>query len=186
MEISKEEVNNISQELLQRLECLNSLFTEHKNKKDFDNVDKCVKISEYLFLSTAIENLIKIAIQYLCSSDFINLYIENKFKYSGYLIAPEYFDKLILELGYKANSIKIKDVKEYFNCCEQQVSHAIARQQETYIDDNETIKDLYSAIRDQRNGIAHTLVPSILNISEGMLLKYFKIFYCLFNLLNKK
>lgn len=178
MESAKDEVEFVHINLIERLTDINNLL--FKPNEDDEKINKYTKITSYVFLSCAVEALIGLIIKHKYKQDnFVFNFVNKKNKFSGALLEFDLLESLLS--GYDVSKISVEDFKnEFYPVCEGQIKYTISQSGENFIFDNESFKDVYRAVKDERNKISHEFYWSKNNFTSGMLIKFLKVYYTVY------
>lgn len=178
MELTKEYLKSIHESLLERIDDMQDIILGENI--DDEKLNKYAKISSYFFISAAIEHLTDFIVQYKYGNDHFCLsFIHNRTKYTGSFLEYDLVSKLLSDYDY--DSISTNDfTATFYPVCKKQISQYIARAGIKTLFEQETFKDIYKAVKDERNRIAHEFTWTNNNFTAGMLVKFLKTYYVLY------
>ncbi len=179
MELTKENIEFIHQNLLERIDDLDKIILGNLATLD-EKLNRYTKISSYFFISAAIESLITSIIDNKYSSDPFSIsFMHSKLKFSGAFLEYDLIEKLIGTFQF--NKIRMIDFTSvFYPICKKQIKQYIDRAGSTLIFEQETFKDIYKEVKAERNRIAHEFTWNNNNFTAGMLVKFLKTYYVLY------
>ena len=124
MELTKENLDFIHENLLERIDDLQKIILEQDLMPD-EKLNKYTKISSYFFISAAIESLtISIIDKKYANDSFSYTFMHNKMNYSGAFLEYELIEKLLN--NYDFNSIAIIDFTTvFYPVCKNKLNKAL-------------------------------------------------------------
>lgn len=179
MELTKENLDFIHENLLERIDDMQKIILEQDLMPD-EKLNKYTKICSYFFISAAIESLtISVIDKKYANDTFSFTFMHNRMKYSGAFLDYDLIEKLLINYDY--NSITISDFTSvFYPVCKKQIKQYIDRAGDTTLFENEPFKDIYKAVKNERNHIAHEFTWTNNNFTAGMLVKFLKTYYVLY------
>lgn len=179
MELTKENLEFIHQNLLERIDDLDKIILGNSQTLD-EKLNRYTKISSYFCISAAIESLITSIINKKYSQDQFSIsFMHSKLKFSGAFLEYDLIEKLI---GiFEFNKISMNDFTSvFYPICEKQIKQHIDRAGTKLLFEQETFRDIYKEVKSERNRIAHEFTWNNNNFSAGMLVKFLKTYYVLY------
>ncbi len=179
MELTRDNLDFIHVNLLERIDDLQKIILEQDLLPD-EKLNKYTKISSYFFISAAIESLTISIIDKKYSSDsFSYAFMHNRMKFSGAFLDYDLIEKLLT--NYDFDSITINEFTTvFYPVCKKQIKQFIDRAGDTTLFENESFKDIYKAVKNERNRIAHEFTWTNNNFTAGMLVKFLKTYFVLY------